>query len=212
MFKALGNILGRLMTTHVELHASETCPDCGSQLARAADDANADWHCPNPDCPPQVLKRVARWASPEAMDIRGCDAALVTQLVQRGLVRDAAEFYRLRYAEIASLDGMDETKTRVLWDAIAASKKREAWRVLFGLAIPNLGVVEAQTLCKHFATLDELFAGGRERLATLDGVTEVQARSLTHWYGDPVNRKLVRRLAKAGINFDARSASAKTAK
>ncbi len=203
MFKALGNILGKLMTTHVELHASETCPDCGSQLARDAGDSqlNAIWHCPNPDCPPQVLKRVALWASPEAMDICGCDAALVTQLVQRGLVRDAAEFYRLRYAEIASLDGMDEARTRALWDAIAASKKRDAWRVLFGLAIPNLGAAEAQALCKHFASLDELFAIGRERLATLEGVTDVLARSLTHWYGDPVNRKLVQRLAKAGVNF-----------
>jgi hypothetical protein len=27
------------------------------------------------------------------------------------------------------------------------------------------------------------------------------ARNVTHWYGDPVNRKLVRRLAKAGVNF-----------
>ena len=135
------------------------------------------------------------------MDIQGCDAALVAQLVQRGLVRDAAEFYRLKYAEITSLEGMDETKTRALWDAIAASKQREAWRVLFGLSIPNIGAAEAQALSYHFASLDELFATGRERLAKLDGVTEVMARSLTHWYGDPVNRKLVRRLAKAGVNF-----------
>jgi DNA ligase (NAD+) len=203
MFKALGNILGKLMTTHVELHESKTCPDCGSQLARDAGDnqLNAIWHCPNPDCPPQILKRVALWASPEAMDIRGCDAALVAQLVQRGLVRDAAEFYRLRYTEIASLEGMDETKTRALWDAIAASKQREAWRVLFGLGIPNVGATEAQALCRHFASLEDLFAAGRERLTTLAGVTEVMARSLTHWHGDPVNRKLVQRLAKAGVNF-----------
>jgi DNA ligase (NAD+) len=135
------------------------------------------------------------------MDIQGCDAAMVAQLVSRGLVRDAAEFYRLRYAEIASLDGMDEAKTRALWDALAASKQREAWRVLFGLGIPNIGAAEAQTLCKHFASLDDLFAASRERLQQLPGVTELMARSLTHWYGDPVNRKLIRRLAKAGVNF-----------
>jgi len=96
---------------------------------------------------------------------------------------------------------MDETKTRALWDAIAASKQCEAWRVLFGLGIPNIGVAEAQALCRHFAALDDLFTMGRERLATLAGVTEIVARSVTHWYGDPVNRKLVQRLAKAGVNF-----------
>ncbi len=212
MFKSLGKIFGKLMASHVELHASETCPECGSQLARDAVGSpgvsphqSAVWHCPNPDCPPQVLKRVALWASPEAMDIKGCDAALVAQLVNRGLVRDAVEFYRLKFAEIASLDGMDETKTQVLWDAIAASKQREAWRVLFGLGIPNIGAAEAQALCKHVASLEDLFAMGRERLAKLDGVTEVLARSLTHWYGDPVNRKLVRRLAKAGVNLETKS-------
>lgn len=222
MIKALSTIFAKLVASHVELHSSETCPDCGSQLARDADgwgerpheplgaeDGSPGvlphqpsvWHCPNPDCPPQVLKRVALWASPEAMDIQGCDAALVAQLVNRGLVRDAAEFYRLKFTEIASLSGMDEAKTRALWDAITASKRREAWRVLFGLGIPNIGAMEAQALCKHFASLEDLFAMGRERLLKLEGVTELMARSVMHWIGDPVNRKLVRRLAKAGVNF-----------
>jgi DNA ligase (NAD+) len=203
MMKTFTNIFALVFGKSAEvskpLHASQTCPECGSRLYVKTDDDNQ--RCPNPDCPPQVLKRVVLWASPEAMDIAGCDAALVAELVNRGLVRDAAEFYRLKYSEIASLDGMDEIKTLALWDAIAASKQREAWRVLFGLGIPNIGAVEAQTLCKHFASLEDLFATGRERLLKLEGVTELMARSVTHWYGDPVNRKLVKRLAKAGVNL-----------
>jgi DNA ligase (NAD+) len=201
MLKSLGKILAKLAGSPVELHATETCPHCGSQLARETATAETAWHCPNPDCPPQVLKRVALWASPEAMDIHGCDATVVTQLVQRGLVRDAAEFYRLRFTEIASLEGMNEARTRRLWDAIAASKQREPWRVLFGLGIPNIGAAEAQALGKHFVSLEDLFLMSRERLVKLENVTEAMARSLTHWLGDPVNRKLLRRLAKAGVNF-----------
>lgn len=201
MFKKLGNFLGTFRPTPVDLHPSATCPECGSTLAREPGAANNVWLCPNPDCPPQVLKRVGLWASPEAMDIAGCDAALVTQLVQRGLVRDAADFYRLKLAEIAALQGMSKESGQKLFDAITASMKREAWRALFGLGIPNIGATEAQRLCKHFAALDALFATGMERLMKLEGVSEVMARSLTHWYGDPVNRKLVGRLAKAGVNF-----------
>jgi len=224
MIKELGNFFAQLAAANVELHPAQTCPDCGSQLARDAagwgdrprepsgeNQAGSpgvsphqldDWHCPNPDCPPQVLKRVALWASPEAMDIQGCDVALVEQLVKRGLVRDAAEFYRLRLKEIASLGGVTKEQAQQLFDAITASLKREAWRVLFGLGIPNLGATEAQALCKHFKSLDALFATGRERLARIEGVTEATAGRLTHWYGDPVNRKLVRRLEKAGVNFN----------
>jgi DNA ligase (NAD+) len=224
MFKSLGKIFGKLVASPVELHASETCPECGSRLARDADGWGerprepvlADghhgssvaslhqpevWHCPNPDCPPQVLKRVLLWASQEAMDIAGCDTALVAQLVKRGLVRDAAEFYRLKVKELEALPGMDKESARRLFDAITASLKREAWRALFGLGIPNIGAAEAQTLCKHVATLDALFAMGRERLSKLDGVTEIMARSVAHWSGDPVSGRLIRRLEKAGVNF-----------
>ena len=203
MFKTLGNLFGSLRVSRVKLHASETCPECGSRLALDPNgkEFTGVWHCPNPDCPPQVLKRVALWVSPEAMAIKGCDAAMVDQLVKRGLVHDAADFYRLRVAEIAALDGMSRDTAQKLFDSITASMKREAWRVLFGLGIPHLGVGEAQTLCKHFAALDALFETGRERLLKLENVTEVMARSLTHWSGDPVNRRLVRRLERAGLNF-----------
>jgi DNA ligase (NAD+) len=223
MFNPLSNLLSKLVPSSVELHATDVCPACGSQLARGAagwgerpreplgeNQAGSpgvsphppeDWHCPNPDCPPQVLKRLELWVSPGAMAISGCDAAVVKQLMERGLVRDAAEFYRLKIAELASLDSFDLPKARTLWEAIQASKQREAWRVLFGLGIPHIGAVEAQTLSKHFASLEDLFATGHKPLAKLDGVTEIVARSLTHWYGDPVNRKLIQRLARAGVNF-----------
>ena len=200
MLNKLGKIFGKMTASHVELHASETCAMCGSQLARETE-LGRDWHCPNPDCPPQILKRVALWASPEAMDIQGCDAGVIAQLVNKGLVRDGAEFYRLRLGELEALEGMTKDRARKIFDSITASMKREPWRLLFGLGIPNIGAAEAKALCKHVAELDALFAMGRERLVKLDGVTEVMARSLTHWYGDPVNRKLVRRLEKIGVNF-----------
>lgn len=216
--KLLTALSGKLTTTSVVLHPSKICPTCGSRLCEAggrelhphepldvaaagSPHPNTNWCCPNPDCPPQVRARLELWCSPAAMDIKICDAAMVTQLVQRGLVRDAAEFYRLRLSELAALDGMEAAKAHALLDAIAASRQRDAWRVLFGLGIPNIGAAEAESLCKHFAALDALFATGGELLLQMAGVTQVMARSLTHWLSDPVNRKLIRRLEKAGVNF-----------
>ena len=222
MIKSLGKIFSKIMASHVELHASETCPECGSQLARDADGwgerpreplnaqdgspgvsphQSVGWHCPNPDCPPQVLKRVALWASPEAMDIQGCDVSIAAQLVNRGLVSDAADFYRLKVAEIAALEGMSKDAAQRFFDSITASMKRDAWRVLFGLGIPTVGAAEAQALCRNFPTLDGLFAAGRERIAKSGGVSDSVARSIADWFADSVNRKLVRRLEKAGVNF-----------
>jgi DNA ligase (NAD+) len=221
--KMFGRLTGKSSLSPMLLHASDTCPECGSQLARDADGGGerpreplaaiqsgspgvlphhpTEWCCPNPDCPAQVRRGLVHWCSPVAMDIAGGDEKLVALLVGRGLVRDVAELYRLRLKELAALPGLDQDSAQKFFDAITASMKREAWRVLFGLSIPKLGAAEAQLLCQHFATLDALFATGRERLMKLTGVTEIMARSLTHWSGDPVNRKLIRRLEKAGVNF-----------
>jgi NAD-dependent DNA ligase len=161
------------------------------------------WRCPNLDCPAQIRARIEHWCSPAAMNITGGDAALVALLVGEGLVRDVAELYRLRVAELAALPGMDKGSAQKTFDAITASQKREAWRLLFGLSIPHVGPPEAQSLCRQFASVDNVFAASAERLMKAEGVSEATARSIVHWHSDSVNRKLVRRLFKAGVNFKA---------
>src|SRR5262245_11764369 len=118
MFKSLGKLFGTSRAAPLTLHPTNVCPECGSQLAPAAGstDADAPWTCPNPDCPPHVRARLVHWCSPEAMDIPGGDAALVAQLVGKGIALNPAELYRLRLAEAAALEGMDETKARALFD------------------------------------------------------------------------------------------------
>jgi DNA ligase (NAD+) len=159
------------------------------------------WYCPNLDCPAQIRARIEHWCSRDAMDIAGGDAALVAQLVGHGLARDVAELYRLRIAEIAALPGMDKNSARNFFDAVAASKKREAWRALIGLSIPQVGVEEAKSLCRHFTDVDNALAADVERLMKADGISENVARSVAQWHSDSVNGRLVKRLDKAGVNL-----------
>jgi DNA ligase (NAD+) len=135
------------------------------------------------------------------MDIGGADRALVAQLVNRGLVRDAAELYSLKLAEVAALEGRGRDFAKVFLEAIAASKSREAWRVLYGLSIPLVDVEVASQLCRQFAALDDILPAGPERMMQTAVVAEAVARSIAQWYGDGANRRLVRRLQKAGVNF-----------
>jgi DNA ligase (NAD+) len=187
----------------VELHASETCAECGSRLARetGGNELNAVWHCPNQDCPARIRERIAHWCSPEAMDIAGVDAELVGTLVSKGLTYDVGEIYRLKLKEIAALEGMSPEAAQRLFDAITASMKRDAWRVLFGLGIPAVGAVEARALGKGFPSVDAVFAAGAPRLMREGVVNDVVAENLVRWYADSVNRRMVKRLEKAGLNF-----------
>src|SRR5881296_2857287 len=189
------------------------CPECGSKVSKGgttgsgADDTPetmdeaAVWRCTNPDCPAQVRGRIEHWCSRGAMDIEGGGEVLAAQLVQSGLVRDVADLYRLTVKEVANLERMGEKSAQNFLDGVAASKTRDAWRVLFGLGILHVGAGVAKSLGRAFASVDDVFAAGVDQLSEVEDVGEVIAKSLTQWFGDPRNLKLVDRLREAGVNF-----------
>jgi DNA ligase (NAD+) len=215
---AFGNQAGGGKT----FHPSHICSECGSKLFKSdgwgehpreplaeTQDGSpgvsphqpAEWLCPNPDCPAQVRRGLVHWCSPEAMDIAGAGAALVTQLVKNGLVRDVAELYRLKVAEVANLECMGEKSAKNFVEAVTASKARDAWRVLYGLGILHVGAGVAKSLARHFPTLDHILEATADQLIEAQDIGEVIAQSIVRWWDDPVNRRLVERLRKAGVNF-----------
>jgi DNA ligase (NAD+) len=182
----------------------KVCPECGSKVFKtvgADEEEAAAWRCPNPDCPAQVRGRLEHWCSRGAMDIEGGGEVLVAQLVENGLVRDVAELYQLKVAEVADLERMGEKSAKNFVDAIAASKSCDAWRVLYGLGILHVGSGVAKSLARHFPTLDHILDATADQLMEAEDIGEVIAQSITQWWGDPVNRKLIERLRKAGVNF-----------
>jgi DNA ligase (NAD+) len=155
----------------------------------------------NPNCPAQVRGRLEHWCARGAMDIEGGGEVLAAQLVKSGLVRDVADLYLLKMEQIAALERMGEKSAKNFIDAVAASKSRDMWRVLFGLGILHVGAGVAKALARHFATLDQVFAASAEQLTETEDIGEVIARSIVDWHGNPENRKLIERLSQAGLNF-----------
>lgn len=136
------------------------------------------------------------------MNIPELTPLLIVKLVAKGLVRDAAELYRLRIAEIAAVDGMTKESAKQLFDSLTASQSREAWRLLYGLSIPKLRPEDAQALCSRFSSVDNVFGASADRLMQA-GVSQETAHSIVHWNTDGVNRRMVKRLFKARLNFKA---------
>lgn len=202
--KSLAKLLGLTGNERTDgglfFHPSEKCPECGTTLASFRSEEVA-WHCPNLDCPAQERERIKHWCSAPAMDIADGNPELVAKLVAKGLVRDAAELYRLKIAEIEALEGMDRESAQKFFDAITASQTRDMWRVLFGLGIMEVGEREARALGRQFSSLDAVFAAGEAQLMKADGIGEAVARNIARWWADSRNRNLVKRLNKAGVNF-----------
>jgi DNA ligase (NAD+) len=181
------------------------CPECGSNVAKAAGAAEGDegavWRCVNPDCPAQVRGRIEHWCSRGAMDIEGGGEVLARQLVKAGLVSNVADLYSLTLDEVSKLERMGEKSARNFLDGVAASKQRDLWRLLYGLGILHVGAGVAKALGRGFATLDDVFAASVDRLLRCEDVGEVIAQSVVQWHGDSGNKALIERLRKAELNF-----------
>jgi DNA ligase (NAD+) len=182
----------------------KTCPECGSKVAKEIggdEEEGSVWRCVNPDCPAQIRGRIEHWCARGAMDIEGGGEVLAAQLVKNNLVRDVADLYSLKLEDVANLERMAEKSAKNFLDALAASKSRDLWRLIFGLGILHVGAGGAKSLARHFPTLDDIFAANAEQLAEAEDIGEVIAQSLVNWHGDARNQKLIERLRAAGLNF-----------
>ncbi len=180
------------------------CPECGAATAKeigAADTSGAIWRCVNRECPAQVRGRIEHWCSRGAMDIEGGGEVMAAQLVKHGLVRDVADLYALKLEQLVALERMGEKSAGNFLAALATSKTRDLWRLLFGLGILHVGAGGAKSLGRHFPTLEAILAADEAALQTADDIGVVIAQSLLQWRADGANQSLIERLRAAGLNF-----------
>lgn len=182
-----------------EFRMPSTCPVCGSKAVR--EEGEAIRRCVNASCPAQVKERLRHFCSRDAMDIEGIGPALVDQLVERGLVRDAADLYELRKEQLLGLEGIADKSSENILAAIRGSRDRDFARVLFALGIRHVGRTTASDLADAFGSMDRLMSASREELSRVEGIGEVVAGAIRDFLENPSNRRLVERLRKAGLSM-----------
>ena len=187
----------------------ETCPVCGAQAVKP--EGEVDRRCPNASCPAQVEQRLRHYARRDAMDIEGLGDVLVHQLVEKGLVRDFADLYRLTLDDLVGLDRMAEKSGQNLLAQIEASKTRELRRLLYGLGIRFVGERAAMLLARHFGRIDALAAAPVEEMEAIYEIGPVVARSVRDWFDHEENQRLVARLQEAGVRTEEANAASPTA-
>jgi DNA ligase (NAD+) len=158
-------------------------------------------YCPNVACPGRRLEGLVHFASRDAMDIRGLSYARLEQLVNAGLVRDAADLYALTPPPLASLERFADRSAEQLVAAIDASRHQPLSRLLFGLGIRHVGAGAAQLLARHFGTLDALRQAGVDDIVAVRGIGETTAHAVVAYFSDPGAPELLERLRQAGVNF-----------
>ena len=177
----------------------EKCPLCGTKVVKP--EGEAMHRCPNRACPSRGLESLNNWVM-AAADIDGVGEQTVWRLWEQGLVRSIPGLYRLTEEQLMELEGFGEISAHNAIEAIQASKQIPFSRVLFGLNIPDVGWVTAQTLARHFGNVDRLMNAPQEELVEADGIGPERAEALAEWFRDEENRRLVEELRELGLRFE----------
>ena len=175
------------------------CPSCKTELVAGEDLGML--YCPNFDCPSRQLEGLVHFSARGAMDIRGLSYGRIEQLVQEGLVTDAASLYDLTSDKLVKVERFAKKSADQLVEAIAASKRQPLSRLLFGLGIDHVGEIAARELARHFGNMDDLMGADREQISAVHGIGDVIAESVSAWFESKGGKRLVSRLRERGVNF-----------
>jgi DNA ligase (NAD+) len=133
------------------------------------------------------------------MEIEHLGEKTVAQLVERGLVEDTSDLYRLSREGLLGLEGFKDKSAQNLLEAIEASKEIGLDRFIYALGISNVGQHVAMVLASHFGSLDGLVEAGVEDLTAVHEVGEEVARSVVRYFEDTRNRGVVQKMLDAGV-------------
>jgi DNA ligase (NAD+) len=177
----------------------EKCPVCGTKVVRT--EAEVDYRCVNANCPAKLLGTILHFASRGVMNIDGMGESLVTQLIDRGLVKNVADIYSLTRKDLLSLDRFGDKSAQNILDEVENSKQLPLERVIYGLGIRMVGERTAQFLAEHFGSMEALENASVEELQNVNEVGPRIAESIVEFFSIPANRKLIERLGAAGLAF-----------
>jgi DNA ligase (NAD+) len=175
------------------------CPVCGAEVARP--EGEAMYYCTNTACPAQVLHGIQLFVARGVMEIRGIGESLSATLLAKGLIHDAADLYSLKNKreQLIGLEKMGEKSVDNLLAAIESSKNRSLPRLILALGIRHVGGEMAYVLANEFEDLDDLKNASRERLMEIEGVGPKIAESITKFFAQPENLKIIEKLRTAGV-------------
>jgi len=191
-------------------HMPKKCPECGSAIHKV--EGEVRYRCVNTACPAQRKESLLHFAARHAMDIDGLGDKIVDQLVDKGLVKDAADLYSLELKEVAELERMAEKSAQNLLDEVAASKKQPLSRVIYALGIQFVGERTGQLLAEQFGSLEELAEASAEDLEKVPEVGPKVSASIVDFFSEPANRKLIKKLREAGVRPTAEKREVKSDK
>ena len=176
------------------------CPMCDSPLVKK----DANYFCPNNNCPARHIENLIHYASRDAMNIEGFGDNIIEDFYNMGYIKTPADFYHLdKYKdELMSLEGFGEKSIIKLLASIENSKTNSLERLLFALGIRHVGNKTAKILARNYKNLDALMNATYEELSNINDIGDIIAKSIIDYFQNEDNISLINKLKDNHINME----------
>ena len=175
------------------------CPSCHSELIKP--EGEVALYCPNTlGCPAQIEGRIEFWASKDGVDIDGVGESVITKLMEKNLINDFADLYKLTIDDFMQLDLVKEKSADNLYNAVQNSKNPTMTKFLTALSIKLIGKETADLIANEYSTLEEIQNAKSEDLVKIDGIGEKAANSIVDFFNNEYNKKILEKLKLYGVN------------
>ena len=177
------------------------CPSCGTPVEKTEEEVAI--RCTNvKGCPAQIQRKIEHWASKDAMNLKGLGESIIQQLLQKGLIVNIADLYKLTKDQLLSLEGFKDKSAENVLLAIQDSKNRSMERLIFGLGIKHIGLQAARLLAVRFHSLAQLANATTPEFTELDGIGETMANEIVSCLADADMQFLISQLEEVGVKTD----------
>ncbi len=178
----------------------EVCPVCGAKVVR--EEGEAAFRCTGAGCPAQIMRNIIHFVSRNAMDIEGLGPAIIEQLLEKNMIKDAADLYYIKAEDVEDMDKMGKKSAENLINAIENSKENSLSRLITALGIRFVGAKAAKLIAKYAKSMDKLMSVTFEELTSIEEIGETIAKSVIEYFSEPQNIELIEKLRKKGVNFE----------
>lgn len=208
IIRRAGDVIPEVVSVILESRPLETkkiqlpknCPVCGSEVVREEGEAVA--RCVGGlFCKAQLKRMMWHFASRKAMYIEGLGSVLIDQLVDEGIIHHLPDLYTLDVHVLSALPRMGEKSANNLLSALEESKKTTFSRFLYALGIREIGESSARVLAEHFGDIDAIVEATEEQLMNLEDIGPVGASSVVHFFAQPHNLQVIKRLLALGVHW-----------
>lgn len=179
----------------------ELCPECQSPVLR--EEGESAYRCQSISCPAQQREGIIHFVSRDAMAIDGLGPAVIQQLLDAGLIKDAADLYTLSFEDLPPLERMGQKSAENLLKAIAASKERGLAPLIFALGIRHTGVKAGKILAQTFGSMEKLQEATFEELQAIPDIGPGMAESLVQFFKLESTGQFLAKLREGQVNMTA---------